>query len=55
MSEARMDLPPGYTVSADIAVGYTYYDANGKIVLQHPVDNDAARKLVWHYYYKRGG
>lgn len=48
-----IDLPPGYTVVADSAVGYSYLDEQGSIVLQHPVDNEAARRLVWREYQKR--
>lgn len=49
------DLPPGYTVERDIAVGYSYYDEQGNIVFQHPRDTDAARALVWQKYNKKQG
>ncbi len=43
-------LPEGYTVKHDDIVGYTYYDNKGNIVIQHPYDNDTARKVVIAYW-----
>lgn len=50
-----MELPPGYTVKRDIAVGYSYYDDEGNIIFQHPKDTDTARALVWQKYEKKKG
>jgi hypothetical protein len=46
-------LPLGYTVIVDSAVGYSYLDATGDIVFQHPYDNAIARAAVWHIHQKR--
>lgn len=48
-------LPPGYTVVADPAVGVSYLDEDGYVVLQHPNDSDSARALVWQIYRRKQG
>jgi hypothetical protein len=51
MSETTtIDLPEGYTVREDSAVGVSYCDDQGHIVLQHPRDSDSARKMVWRIW-----
>lgn len=50
MSNELMALPYGYTVMHEPSIGYTYYDEKGDVALQHPSDNEAARRLVWHTY-----
>jgi hypothetical protein len=48
-----LPLPPGYTVKAEPAVGYSYFDETGNIVEQHPVDDESIRLLIWRIYEKR--
>lgn len=48
-----VDLPPGYTVEFDMAVGYRYLNETGDIIFQHPYDDENARAAIWHDYQKR--
>lgn len=47
MEEFLIDLPEGYTVRYDEDIGYSFIDRRGRIIVQHPKDNDSIRKLVW--------
>ncbi len=47
MEESLIDLPEGYTVEYDSVIGYNFKDKRNRIIVQHPKDNDAIRKLVW--------
>jgi len=46
-------LPPNYTVEENPCVGYDFLDERGRCVIQHPVDSNSIRALVWQYYYQR--
>lgn len=46
VEEKLIELPEGYTVEYDSAVGYCYKDSRGRILVQHPKDNNSIRKLV---------
>lgn len=48
-----IDLPEGYIVKRDRAVGFTFHDETGNIVIQHPKDNDSIRRLIWEIYKTR--
>ena len=49
-TEIAIELPKGYYVKIDNAIGANYYDDKDNIILQHPFDSIAARKLVWNIY-----
>lgn len=42
-----IDLPPGWTVDHNSFVGCDFL-YKGEIHLQHPCDDNAIRKMVWH-------
>ena len=42
-----IDLPEGYTVRENRMVGVDYLDPKGNIIFQHPIDDNAARRVVW--------
>lgn len=44
------DLPVGYSMVHSRLVGVGYFDEKHSLVLQHPVDSEAARGLVWEIY-----
>jgi hypothetical protein len=47
MEESLIELPKGYTVEYDETVGYSFKNHKGRIVVQHPKDNNSIRKLIW--------
>lgn len=49
------DLPPGYQVRRDSAVGAIYVNAEGHTVMQHLKDDDTARAWLWVLYRRRIG
>ena len=53
MTEKYVDLPYGYSVKHNFAVGYEFYDEDGELVMQHPCDNGSIRRLVGSIYKKR--
>ena|SRR3990167_2270316 len=46
-------IPPGYGVRINEAVGIDFVDENGRLVIQHPKDDNHIRRLVWEIYRKR--
>lgn len=47
VNEGALPLPEGVVAKID-CIGISYIHApTGRIVFQHPYDNDAARKCVW--------
>jgi hypothetical protein len=47
MEKSLRDLPEGYTIKYSRAIGYSFINPEGIVVVQHPKDNDAIRSLVW--------
>jgi hypothetical protein len=48
----KIELPQGWTVKEDDCVGYSYFDDKGKIIAQHPFDNNAIRTFCWQIFTK---
>jgi hypothetical protein len=47
-------LPPGWTVEKDDRIeGYNFVDNLGMLVRYSPVDDNAARYIVWRIYNER--
>ena len=43
-----VELPPGVEVKENKYVGIIYIENDNELpILEHPYDNDSARKLVW--------
>jgi len=54
MPEARTrPLPKGWTVKEDHAIGVTYFDDTGRMIVQHPYDSDAGLALAVGTYRSR--
>lgn len=50
---AKRNLPPGYTVRTNPAVGFDFIDERGRPVVQLPLDNNSMRAFVWDIYYRK--
>jgi hypothetical protein len=47
MENTLRELPEGYIVTYSKAIGYSFINPKGIVIVQHPKDNDAIRSLVW--------